>query len=799
MFEFDKNNVQLPEILPLLPARDVVVFPHMIIPLFVGRYTSITSVEEALAKDRMLFLSAQKDQTDDSQLPSGIYKIGTVCILLRMHKLSDGRLKILVQGIKRARMMKYEERGGSSRVHVRYLDELSDVAPRIDVEALIRNARDLLERVIDSGKILVPDLKILLEDVETPGKAADLIAAHIGIKVAEAQLILETVHPVIRLNRVIEYLVKETEIIDLQSKIRSQAKEEMSRTQKEYYLKEQIKAIKSELGQVDAKSEEIEELARKLDDHKFPGLVRDESKKQLHRLETMHSDSSEASIIRTYLDWIVSLPWESSSNDNLDLKIAKQILDEDHYDLTKVKERILDFLAVCKLKKAIKGPILCFVGPPGVGKTSLGKSIARSMNRKFVRISLGGIRDEAEIRGHRRTYIGAMPGRIIQGLKQAGTNNPVFMLDEVDKIGSDFKGDPSSALLEVLDPEQNYAFSDHYLNLPADLSKVLFIGTANHIDPIPTALKDRMEVIYLSGYSEDEKLNIAERFLVPKQREENGLLEESIALDRSVLTHIIRYYTKEAGLRSLERKIGTVFRKIARKKAENKAVPESVSLRQAESFLGIKKYLAEPELKEDAIGIATGMAWTQYGGELLYVESTISKGSRKLILTGYLGDVMKESAMAALGFIKAHLQEYQLSHFDFEDKDIHIHVPAGGIPKDGPSAGVTIATAILSSLMKLPIRREYVMTGEITLRGRVLPVGGIKEKVLAAERSSIYKVILPKENEKDVKEIPEHIRKKMRFYFTEDMGKIFPLVIKSFNRRKATLTQASIREKEASL
>ncbi|MFH1727005.1 MAG: endopeptidase La [Pseudomonadota bacterium] len=797
MFDFNGNIIKVPDKLPLLPVKDVVIFPHMIIPLFVGRISSVSAVDDALTKDRLIMLTAQKDQDQDNPLPDGIYKTGTICSILRMHKLSDGRLKILVQGLFRGRIEKYSEYGNVSFVKVKKIQDIEHSYDTLSVEALLRNTRAMLEKVISSGKLMVPDLQILLEEINDPSRAADIIAGNLGLKIDDAQNILEILDPIVRLKDVNKLLTKELEVIDLQSKIKSQARDEISKSQKEYFLKEQMKAIRNELGYSDAKTDEIDELRKKLAESDYPDHVLEEAEKQLRRLETMHGDSSEASIVRTYLDWLIYLPWELSSEDNLDITRAKKILDEDHYDLDKIKERILDYLAVCKLKKSIKGPILCFVGPPGVGKTSLGKSIARAMDRKFMRMSLGGIKDEAEIRGHRRTYVGAMPGRIVQGIKQVNTNNPVFMLDEIDKLGADFKGDPSSALLEVLDPEQNFAFQDNYLGLSFDLSKVLFIGTANHIDTVPPALRDRMEVIYLAGYSEDEKLHIAKQFIIEKQIVENGLKKGSYILSDKILESIIRYYTMEAGLRNLEREISTVFRKIARKVAEGKKVPKNTTLAQIEKYLGVKKYHGESEIKADTVGISTGLAWTRVGGQILYVETSITKGNKGLILTGQLGSVMKESAIAALSYIKANALKFEISPDVFDKIEIHVHVPAGAIPKDGPSAGTTIAASILSAITQRPVRRDFAMTGEITLRGRILPVGGIREKVLAAQRNGIFNIILPMENKKDTTEIPLHIKEKMKFYFIEEVSEVFDLLIVKPRKKKKQANINHVQEARA--
>jgi ATP-dependent Lon protease len=617
----------------------------------------------------------------------------------------------------------------------------------------------------------------VLENVNDPGRLADLVASNLKLLIEESQAILEIFDPLERLNKVNEHLSKELELSTMQAKIQTQAKEEMSKTQREYFLREQLRAIKTELGDMDEKAQEINEFSEKIKKAKMPPDAEKESRKQLGRLDQMHPDSAEASIVRTYLDWMVDVPWSKTTKDKLDIKKAQKVLDDDHYDLEKVKERILEYLSVRKLKKKMKGPILCFAGPPGVGKTSLGRSIARSLGRKFVRISLGGIRDEAEIRGHRRTYIGALPGRIIQGLKQAGTNNPVFMMDEIDKVGADFRGDPSAALLEVLDPEQNFAFSDHYLNITVDLSNVMFITTANMIEPIMSALKDRMEIIELSGYTDEEKLKIARQFLIPRQLDQNGISKKYITLSDEAILAIVNQYTAEAGLRNLEREIGTVCRKVARSVAEGKRVQQKVTCSNINKYLGTPKRLPEEELENNEIGIATGLAWTQVGGEILYIEVTLMKGKGNLVLTGSLGDIMKESAQAALSYIRSKAKELGISHTVFEKNDIHIHVPAGAIPKDGPSAGITMATALTSAITKVPVGKDYAMTGEITLRGRVLPIGGLKEKSLAALRNNITKIIVPERSRKDLDDIPESIKKKIEYLFVNHIDDVLEIAL----------------------
>jgi ATP-dependent Lon protease len=768
----EDEQMKVPEILPMLPVRDTVIFPYMILPLFVGRESSIKAVDEALAKDRMIFLATQKVSTDDNPAPESIYSVGTAAMVMKMLKLPDGRVKILVQGLAKGTIREYIQEKPLFVVRVQRVTEPPVGETSLETEALVRSVKEQSEKVLSLKGILSPDVLAILDQIEEPGRLADLVASNLKLKIEEAQKILETFHPLQRLKKVNEFLSKEVQVSTMQAKIQSQAREEMSKTQREYFLREQLKAIKAELGEIDEKAQEVNELRDKIKKSKMPPVVEKEANKQLNRLEQMHPESAEATIVRTYLDWLVELPWAVSTEDNLDIKKAKQVLDEDHYDLEKVKERILEYLGVRKLKEKMKGPILCFVGPPGVGKTSLGKSIARALGRKFTRISLGGIRDEAEVRGHRRTYIGSLPGRIIQGIKTAGSNNPVFMLDEIDKVGADFRGDPSAALLEALDPEQNFAFSDHYLNVPFDLSKVMFITTANILDPIPPALKDRMEVINLAGYTSEEKLKIAKQFLVPRQLEENGITKETLSLSDEALLRIISQYTKEAGVRNLEREIASVCRKVARKIAEEEKGPFQVSGINLHKYLGPPKYLPEEELEINEIGVATGLAWTSVGGEILHVEATTMKGKGNLTLTGHLGDVMKESAQAALSYARSKAKELDLDPEFYEKLDLHVHVPAGAIPKDGPSAGVTMATSLISALTRIPVRKDIAMTGEITLRGRILPIGGVKEKTLAALRAGIKTVILPHQNQKDLDEIPQYIRRRVDYFFVKDMDEI---------------------------
>ena len=773
----DIEEHDIPEVLPLMAVRDVVIFNYMIIPLFVGRPTSIAAVNEALTKDKMLMLATQKDATTDDPEPEDIYDVGMACMIMRTLKLPDGRLKVLVQAMNKARITEYQQASPFFQVKVDLMQDEEIDKVTVETEALMRTVREQTEKILSLKGIMSSDLMVILNNIEEPGRLADLVVSNLHLKTAESQSVLEIVQPVERLKKVSDFLNKELEVSAVQAKIQSDAKEEMGKTQREYYLREQLQALKKELGDIDERSQEIDELQTKLKKKRMPPAAKKEAQKQLKRLEMMHPDASEATTVRTYLDWILDIPWRKSTRDRLDIKQAKKVLDEDHYGLNKVKERILEYLAVRTLNKSTKGPILCFVGPPGVGKTSLGQSIARAMGRKFYRLSLEGMRDEAEIRGHRRTYIGSMPGRIIQGLKISGANNPVFMMDEIDKVGADYRGDPSSALLEVLDPEQNFEFTDHYLNMPFDLSKVMFITTANMTDTIPGPLLDRMEIIQLSGYMLEEKLEIAKRYLLPRQIKQNGITAKLIDVNDKTIQKVISHYTREAGLRNLERELGKFCRKVARKVAEGSRGPFKISDRTIEKYLGPPKHI--PEMEKETIdqpGLATGLAWTEVGGEVLYIEVSILKGKGGLLMTGQLGDVMKESAQAALSYCRSHAKKLKLDEKYLEEIDIHVHVPAGAIPKDGPSAGITMATALYSALSGKKVRQDVAMTGEITLRGRVLPIGGLKEKALAALRADIRKIIIPEQNKKDLAEIPKDLRDQMDFIPVKNVDQVFSQV-----------------------
>ncbi len=779
---------EIPDELPLLPVRDIVIFPYMVLPLFVGRDLSIKAIEAALASDRLLFLTTQKNHETDEPSSEDLHQTGTVGIIMRMLKLPDQRIKILVQGLTKARIQDFTQTNPFFTVQLETITEESATAPLIEHEAIIRTAREGLEKLLSLGKVIMPDVLTVIENLDDPGRLADIIASNLGLKIDLTQEILEITDPMARLARVNDILGNEQDVLSMQQKIQSDAKGEMDKTQREYFLREQLKAIQKELGDIDDRTEDLADFRHRIQEAKMPEKVLKEAEKQLRRLEKMHQDAAEAGTIRAYLEWLVDVPWSLRSTDNLDINEASKVLHEDHYDLEKVKERILEYLAVRKLKAKMKGPILCLVGPPGVGKTSLGKSIARALGREFVRISLGGTRDEAEIRGHRRTYVGALPGRIIQGLKQAGTINPVFMLDEVDKIGMDFRGDPSAALLEVLDPEQNNAFVDHYLGVPVDLSEVMFITTANLSDPMLSALRDRMEIIHIPGYSEEEKFGIAQRYLIPRQLEEHGITKEHLHLTDACVTQIISHYTKEAGVRSLERELATVMRKIAKCVAEDNIKLYRVNPKNLQQYLGIPKFVPEQEQEKDEVGVSTGLAWTETGGDILYVEASTSKGKGLLTLTGHLGDVMKESAHAALSFIRSQAKQLGIDSNHFSKHDIHIHVPAGAIPKDGPSAGITIATAMASSLSRVPVKRDIAMTGEITLRGRILPIGGLKEKVLAAKRAHIETLIIPKRNKKDWDDIPKHLVRGLTCIFVENMSEVLKAALRGKSRPKIKKT-----------
>lgn len=761
----EEEKISIPATIPVLLVRDIVFFPFMAQPLFVGREKSKKAIDQSLSTHRLILLLTQKDPSIEEPGIEEIYQMGTVGMILRMLKLPDGRIRIFIQGLTRAKVESFNMTDPYFEANISLVQDEEYDKESMEVVALMRSVRTSFEKAINLGKQLPAEFMILISNIEDPGRLADITCANLELKAPEAQELLEILNPVERLKKVYYYLGKEIEVLELQQHIAQQAKGEIDKSQREYFLRQQLKAIQQELGETSELQEEIKQMREKFEKLKMPKEAREEVEKQIKKLERMHPDSAETAVVRNYLEWMLELPWNESTKDNLDINRARKVLDEDHYGLEKVKERILEILSVKKLNKKMRGPILCFVGPPGVGKTSLGKSIARALGRKFVRMSIGGIRDEAEIRGHRRTYVGALPGRIIQGLRQAKSNNPVFMLDEVDKIGADYRGDPSSALLEVLDPEQNYSFRDHYLGVPFDLSKVMFITTANILDTIHPAFLDRMEVLHLPGYTEEEKLEIAKRHLLPKQIKENGLKPNDIIISEGAIKKVISQYTREAGVRNLERQLASICRKIAKNIAEGKKGPFKITEANVHRFLGPPKLFKDQLLERSQIGVATGLAWTATGGDIIFVETTIMKGKGALILTGSLGEVMKESAQAALSYAKAHASEFRIDENFFTDKDIHLHIPEGAIPKDGPSAGITIAVSMISAFSGIPVRRDVAMTGEITLRGSILPVGGIKEKVLAARRAGIKEIILPEENSKDLEEIPSTIRKEMKFRF----------------------------------
>ncbi len=773
--EIADPQLQIPSELPVLPLRDIVIYPFMIVPLFVSRDKSIRAVDEALSQNRMIMLVSQKDVDKEDPEQKDLYKVGTVAVIMRMLKLPDGRIRILIQGLSRAKVDSIDCGGNYVKGNLTPISEPLTPTNSLEVEALVRNVRGAMERSANLGKNISPEVLAIIANLEDAGRLADLSASNLELKVEDAQSVLDISDPVKRLRRVNELLSKEIDVLTVQQEINIQTRADIDRSQREYFLRQQLKAIQSELGEGNELFEEIEQYRDKILKAKMPQHAEEEALRQLKKLERMHPDTAETATLRNWLDIMAELPWSKSSKDNLNLKKAEKILDEDHYGLERVKERMIEALAVRKLKEKPKGSILCLVGPPGVGKTSLGRSVARALNRKFVRLSLGGLHDEAEIRGHRRTYVGAMPGRLIQAIQQAETNNPLIMLDEIDKVGADFRGDPSSALLEVLDPEQNSTFRDNYLNVTFDLSNAMFMTTANVLDTIQPALRDRMEIISLSGYTEEEKLEIAKRHLLPKQIEENGLEKSDIKFAKTALMQIISQYTQEAGLRQLEREIGKVCRKVARKKAELEDEFKAVTIttNNLKEFLRSPKIFPEEALKKDSIGTATGLAWTAVGGDILFIEAIRTKGKGKLQLTGQLGEVMQESAQAAYSYAKARANEIGINEEDFENFDMHVHIPEGAIPKDGPSAGITMATAMVSSLSHRAIRKDLAMTGEITLRGNVLPVGGVKEKVLAARRAKIKTIILPAPNERDLEDLPQEVLTDLTFIFVENVQEVF--------------------------
>ena len=779
----DEETLNIPETLPVLVLRDIVVFPYMIVPLYVGRIKSKRAVDKVLNSDRMILLLTQRDPNVEDPTGDELYATGTVALIVRMLKLPDGRMRVLVQGISRVKVIFVKDNGKILEAKVKVVEDKEPKRMSIKDKALIKNVREKFEQTAKLGKQIPTEIFVITENIEEPGKLADIIAANLDLKIADSEKILGEDRSMKRLAKTYELLTYELELLNIQNQINIKAQGEMDKNQREYFLRQQLKAIQKELGEEGESGEEITNYLKKLKEIKFPEEAKKEVEKNIDRLKKMHPESAESTVVRNYLDWMIELPWDVSTRDNLNLNRAQRVLNQDHFGLEKVKQRILEYLSVRKLTTRAHGPILCFVGPPGVGKTSLGKSIARALNKKFVRISLGGVRDEAEIRGHRRTYVGALPGKIITEIKKAGANNPVFMMDEVDKIGSDFRGDPSSALLEVLDPEQNDSFQDHYLGVAFDLSKVLFITTANLLEPIQPAFKDRMEVIHIHGYTEEEKIEIAKRHLIPRQLEYNGLNKKLVDFTPGAIRNLIALNTREAGVRNLEREIGSICRKVAHKVALGEKKLHRITIRNLEKYTGPPKLFRDQLLEENHVGVATGMAWTPYGGDILFIEVKLLPGKGKLILTGSLGDVMKESATAALSFLKSRSADLDLKQEKFDKNDIHIHIPEGGIPKDGPSAGVSLTTALCSAFTDVPVNREIAMTGEITLRGKVLPVGGIKEKVLAAKRAGITKIILPEKNKKDMSDIKENYLVGIDIVFVKTITEVVNLALtkKIFN------------------
>ncbi len=771
----EKEEIRIPSRIPVLPLRDAVAFPHILNPMAITLPRNIKLVDDALNSDKIIGLVLQKGE-EEFPSPENLYRVGTAGVIFRMFRLPDGSLRILVKGLERFRIKEFVSNDPYYVAEIEILKEI--VKKDMELEALAKDIVRVYQELVNLSPYLPEELSAVVMNIEDPARLADFIATNTKMETEQRQEILETLDVKERLKKILAILTKELDVLKLGEELRNKIKNEMEKAQREYLLREQLKAIKKELGEEDEREAEFKELSERIEKAGMPEEVKKVALKELDRMKMMPPQAAEYTVIRTYLDWLIELPWSKETEDNLDIKRAKRILDADHYDLQDVKERILEFLAVRKLKKDSKGPILCFVGPPGVGKTSLGRSIARALGRKFIRMSLGGVKDEAEIRGHRRTYVGALPGRIIQSIRRAGSKNPVFMLDEVDKIGMDFRGDPASALLEVLDPEQNNTFMDHYLDVPFDLSRVMFITTANVTHTIPPALLDRMEVISIPGYTVDDKLKIARKYLLPRQIKENGLSRKDLEITDDAIVHIITRYTREAGVRNLEREIGKIARKVAKRITMGDKGPFSVDVDDIEKYLGPIRYPKEKRLEKPRIGVATGLAWTPFGGDILFVEATKMKGKRNLILTGQLGDVMQESAQAGLSYIRSNAKKFGIDPNFFDKYDIHIHIPEGAIPKDGPSAGITMCVAVVSVLSEKPVRTDIAMTGEITLRGEVLPVGGIKEKVLAAKMAGINHVILPEENRKDVKMIPARQRKGMKFHYVENVDQALKLAMK---------------------
>ncbi len=790
-FEEDLSGIEVPETLPVLPLRGVVVFPAAIAPLLISRPSSLKAVENAVEHKRLIALVAQQNPEDEQPTVDKLHRRGTAGRVLKMLRYPDGSVRILVQGVRRVEITDYVQEAPYLEARIAAISDINTSGAR--VESGRKNLTAQFSKFVSLNPHLPDELQMVVMNIEEPGKVADLVASNLNIHIGEKQELLGIVDVEQRIERLSTIVNREIELLELGNKIHSDVQSELTKNQREFYLRQQLRAIQKELGEGDARTAEIDELIAKMEKANLPEKAREAAEHELDRLRMIPPESAEHSVVRTYIEWLVNLPWSESTEDNLDIGHARTVLDEDHYDLEKIKERILEFLAVRRLKNDSRGPILCFVGPPGTGKTSLGRSIARAMGRKFVRMSLGGMRDEAEIRGHRRTYIGSLPGRIIQNLRTAGSNNPLFVLDEIDKLGSDFRGDPASALLEVLDPEQNNTFQDHYLDVPFDLSRVMFVTTANVLDTIPPPLRDRMEVIELAGYTEEDKIEIAKRHIVPKQISEHGLTDANISFDQAGIVHVIRHYTREAGLRNLEREIGSLCRKVARGVTEGRIDPVVIDAAKVRDMLGPERFFSEIAERTGEPGVAVGLAWTPMGGDIMFIEATKMAGKKGLTLTGHLGDVMKESAQAALSFIRSRAEQLGVPADFFENSDLHVHVPAGAVPKDGPSAGITLAVALTSLLTNRPVRHDIAMTGEITLRGKVLPVGGIKEKVLGARRAGIDTVILPKRNEKDLEDIPPHIRSEMHFHFVEKMDEVIAFALENDSTSRSDVDQVAAR------
>ncbi|MDR5658666.1 endopeptidase La [Serpentinicella sp. ANB-PHB4] len=764
--------------IPLIPLRGVTIFPYMVLHFDVGRERSINALEEAMVNDQLVFLVSQKDVEVNAPKPEDFYHTGTISKIKQMLKLPGDTIRVLVEGISRAKISDITQETPYFTVEVEEQEGFKEEETNEEIEALMRGVLEAFENYIDVSNKISSEVLLAMNEIEVPGRLADMVASNIVLKPTQNQQILEAFDVTERLEVLYKYILEEIQILEIEKKINSRVKKQINKVQKEYYLREQLKAIQKELGEDEGLVEEVDEYKQQLKKLKFPKDIHDKVQREVDRLLKLAPSSAEVGVVRNYVDWIFNLPWKKETKDRLDLKVSSKILDDDHYGLEKVKERILEYLAIRQLSKSMKGPILCLVGPPGVGKTSIAKSIAASLNRKFVRMSLGGVRDEAEIRGHRRTYVGAMPGRLISAMRQVGSKNPVLLLDEIDKLASDFRGDPASALLEVLDPEQNNTFTDHYLEIPFNLSKVMFITTANSLDTIPRPLLDRMEVIRIAGYTEEEKYKIADKYLLPKQVKEHGLKKDQIQVSEKAIRDIVTYYTRESGVRNLERQIANVCRKAAKRIVEEKVKTVRVMPNNLNKYLGKKIYSFEMMNEKDEVGVARGLAWTAVGGDTLSIEVTPMKGKGKLSLTGRLGDVMKESAQAAISYTRSKVEEFEIDP-DFHEKvDLHIHVPEGATPKDGPSAGITMATAVISALTNIPVRKDIAMTGEITLRGRVLPIGGVKEKVLAAKRAGIKNIILPMENKKDADDIPENIRKTIKLNFVDHMDEVLEYALK---------------------